>query len=134
VGILQEFVKNFQEIGKEDLLLVGGKGLNLGQLAKIPEIHVPAGFCITTDAFKEVVGGNRGVEELLHELSLLTIADKEEIRAACENLRSRIESLAIPEELERQIVSSIEKFGEETAFAVRSSATAEDLPGSRPLF
>lgn len=130
VDSLQTYVKDFSEIGKEDLMLVGGKGLNLGKLAKIPGIQVPAGFCVTTDAYKKVLDGNKEVGELLRELSLLTIEDKGEIRAASAKLRNVIESLTIPAEIEREILSSIEELGEDTAVAVRSSATAEDLPSA----
>lgn len=127
---MQTYVKDFQKIGHSDLLQVGGKGLNLGQLAKMPGIQVPAGFCVTTDAFKKMLAGHTEAEELLGKLSLLTRDDKEKIREVSAHLRSLVESLAIPLEIEQEIISAIEELGEGTAFAVRSSATAEDLPAA----
>ncbi|MGK7379268.1 phosphoenolpyruvate synthase [Planococcus sp. 1R117A] len=125
---MQKYVKDFQEIGKEDLLLVGGKGLNLGELAKVPTVQVPSGFCVTTEAFKQVLNGNAEVLALLQQVADLTAADKERIKELSAELRNAMEQTEMPEEIEREIVSSFQRSGEHFAYAVRSSATAEDLP------
>ncbi|MDN7246404.1 phosphoenolpyruvate synthase [Planococcus shenhongbingii] len=125
---MQKYVKDFQEIGKEDLLLVGGKGLNLGELAKVPTVQVPSGFCVTTEAFKQVLNGNVQALALLEQLSDLTAADKEQIKEVSAELRHAMEQTEMPDEIEREIISSFRRFGDKNAYAVRSSATAEDLP------
>lgn len=125
---MQKYVLDFGEVEKNDLLLVGGKGLNLAELAKVPGIRVPAGFCITTNAYKRIVKDNPLAAELLDELSELEITDLDSIRSISERLRNAIESTKIPEEITEEIIGSFEKRGSELTYAVRSSATAEDLP------
>ena len=53
------YVLDFQEIDQTQVALVGGKGAHLGELARIAGIHVPAGFCVTTDAFQRIVAAAR---------------------------------------------------------------------------
>ncbi|WP_422124606.1 phosphoenolpyruvate synthase [Planococcus sp. X10-3] len=125
---MQKYVLDFQEVEKHDLLLVGGKSLNIAELAKIPGIRVPAGFCITTDAYKRVVTDNPIIAEWMEELKELQATDLERVRFVSERLRNAIESTEIPEEIKQEIVDSLEKVGSQFSYAVRSSATAEDLP------
>lgn len=125
---MSAYVLGFREIDKTKLALVGGKGANLGELARIGGIHVPDGFCITTEAFKRVVGATPSMTELLDRLSLLKVEDRDKIRELSAAIRRVIEALAIPRDIHEAIARRLEQLGESNAYAVRSSATAEDLP------
>ncbi len=77
---MSSFVLGFQDIDKTQLMLVGGKGTNLGELSKIEGICVPEGFCISTEAFKRIIGETSSIHELLDELSLLKVEDRKKNR------------------------------------------------------
>ena len=115
-------------IDRTQVALAGGKGASLGELSRIEGIRVPAGFCVTTGAFRRVVAAAPGIDAALDRLSRLGPGDLEEIRAVSGEARRTIEALAIPDDLEATIVRSLAALGENAAYAVRSSATAEDLP------
>jgi phosphoenolpyruvate synthase/pyruvate phosphate dikinase len=122
------YVLDFQEIDKSNLMLAGGKGANLGELSAIKGIRVPAGFCITTEAYKKATENNAELNSLLDELTHLKAEERENISRLSAKIRMVIESLPIAEDSAEQIAAYLAKFGEKDAFAVRSSATAEDLP------
>jgi len=121
-------VLGFQEIDKTQLALVGGKGANLGELSRIGGIRVPSGFCITTDAFKQVLSQTPGLDELLNHLPALKVEDSEKIRELSAAIRSAIEATPIPADIAAEIAGQLAQLGENEPYAVRSSATAEDLP------
>lgn len=122
------FVLGFHEVDKTKLSLVGGKGANLGELSRIAEVHVPGGFCISTEAFKRVIGASSSVKELLDRLSLLKPEEHDKISEFSTKIRSIIEEIAIPREIADEVIAHLKTLGENNAYAVRSSATAEDLP------
>ena len=105
--------------------VAGGKGANLGELSKIERIQIPEGFCVTADAYVRSVESSDEFDALLGELSAEELTKVSEMSG---KIRGLIESLLIPAELEEEITTFPEKFGEKNAYAVRSSATAEDLP------
>jgi len=121
-------VLSFQDIDKTKLELVGGKGANLGELSRIEEIRVPDGFCITTDAFKRIIENTPQINDLLDQLSLLKVEDRDKIRELSGGIRSIIEKITIPEDINEEISRLLSRLGATNAYAVRSSATAEDLP------
>lgn len=121
-------IVGFNEIGKTDLALVGGKGANLGELTKIGDVEVPEGFCVTTEVFKEVVETSAEFGSLLDQLTTLKAEDRGQIGEISAKIRNVIEELDIPADIVSDIVSRLQDSGERSAFAVRSSATAEDLP------
>ncbi len=121
-------VLSFQEIDRTQVAVVGGKGAHLGELSRIEGIHVPAGFCITTNAFKQIMAEAPSVDDLLDQLSRLKPDDREAIRALSAEIRRAIEAIAIPDHLAAAITRALAQLGEHAAYAVRSSATAEDLP------
>lgn len=125
---MDSYVLSFKEIEKTDLMIVGGKGLNLGQLFKIKGLNVPEGFCITIKAFNNTLDNNQEFKKLLDKLSKININEKDEIKIISKNIRESIEKVEIPKGIEEEIVRYISILGEEHAYAVRSSATAEDLP------
>ncbi|KQL41867.1 phosphoenolpyruvate synthase [Bacillus sp. FJAT-25509] len=125
---MNSLVLDFHEIDKNQLLLVGGKGLNLGELSKIPDIKVPEGFCITTVGFQNAIEQNESYHALLDQLKTLNVKDRDQISEISKKIRDIILEVAIPSEVVNAVSNYLSKFGEELAYAVRSSATAEDLP------
>lgn len=121
-------MQSFKDIDKTKHLYTGGKCANLGELSKIEEIHVPDGFYVSTEAFKKIISETPTIDKLLEQLSLLNLDDREKIVEISAKLRKNIDGIIIPQSVEEEITSFITKYGKRTAFAVRSSATAEDLP------
>ncbi|HWD74208.1 MAG TPA: rifamycin-inactivating phosphotransferase [Solirubrobacteraceae bacterium] len=122
------YVLEFQEIDQTQVAVAGGKGARLGELSRIERIRVPPGFCVTTDAFRWIMAEAPTIDDRLDRLSRLKPDDREAIRALSAEVRWTLEGTAIPEELETAITRSLARLGEQAAYAVRSSATAEDLP------
>lgn len=126
--MMSSFVLCFQDIDKTKLKVVGGKGANLGELSQIQGIRVPDGFCISTEAFKRIIGETSSINELLDRLSLLKVEERHKIGELSGEIRSFIEGIAIPQDINEEIARLLSKLDEKNAYAVRSSATAEDLP------
>lgn len=124
----RSFVFSFHDIDKTKLAVAGGKGANLGELTRIEGIRVPDGFCISTEAFKKIMEESQAISELLDQLSLLKVEERHKIAALSGEIRRAIESIPISADIVEEIAAYLTKFNEKTAFAVRSSATAEDLP------
>jgi pyruvate,water dikinase len=122
------YVLGFHEIDRTQAALVGGKGANLGELSRIEGVHVPAGFCVTTDAFRRIVAEAPSIDDRLDRLSRLEPDDREAIRALGAEVRRILEAVAVPHDLAAAITGALARLGERAAYAVRSSATAEDLP------
>ncbi len=122
------YVLGFQEIDQSQVTAVGGKGAHLGELSRLGGVHVPPGFCVTTDAFRRVMADEPSVDEGLSRLSHTSPDDREAIRTLSAEVRRTIVGIAIPEDLAAAVTRSVAWLGEQTAYAVRSSATAEDLP------
>lgn len=121
-------VRCLHDLDATDLARAGGKAANLGELVRISGISVPAGVCVTTDAFARVVGDLPSIRERLEALSRLQTGDRDAIRAQSAELRRTIEGLALPAGLRAELHAAVVALGEHGPFAVRSSATAEDLP------
>ncbi|MEA2600729.1 MAG: rifampicin phosphotransferase, partial [Acidobacteriota bacterium] len=122
------YVLGFQEIDQTQVAVVGGKGAHLGELSRIEGIRVPAGFCVTTDAFQRIMADAPSIDDRLDRLSRLKPDDREAIRALSLGVRRTLEGIAIPDDLAAAITRPLARLGEQAAYAVRSSATAEDLP------
>ncbi len=127
---MSSYVIGFKEVDKTKLMIAGGKGTNLGELTKIEGIQVPEGFCISTDAFKRVIWGIPEIAKLLDELSFLNTKDRDKIGKLSSEIRRVIEETAIPDEIIEEITQSLSRYGEKKPYAVRSSATSEDLPNA----
>jgi rifampicin phosphotransferase len=121
-------VLGFEEIDQTQVALVGGKGASLGELARIDGIRVPRGFCVTTDAFRRIMASGLAISEALDRLTQLGPGDRDGIRTQAAELRKAIEAIAVPDDLVVAITGAVARLGEHVAYAVRSSATAEDLP------
>ncbi|MEV6476616.1 rifamycin-inactivating phosphotransferase [Streptomyces sp. NPDC051657] len=122
------YVLDLSEVDETRVAAVGGKGAHLGGLSRIEGIRVPDGFCVTTDAFRRAMADVPPIDERLDELSRLDPEDREAIGTLSARIRRSIEETAVPGDIAAAVSSSLVRFGEQAAYAVRSSATAEDLP------
>jgi phosphoenolpyruvate synthase/pyruvate phosphate dikinase len=125
---MHAYVLDFDEIDETQVALVGGKGSHLGELSRIEGIRVPAGFCVTTAAFELIMADAPAIEAWLDALARLQPNDREAIRALSAEIRQTVEALAVPPDVAAAIARSVASLGEQAAYAVRSSATAEDSP------
>ncbi len=118
----------FKDINKKDIPLVGGKGANLGEMtqAKIP---VPDGFCVTAPAYFYFVEQNQLQQKIKDVLTGLDVNDGKKLNEASRNVKKLILDAPIPDDLRQAIIEAYKKFSiKDQEVAVRSSATAEDLP------
>ncbi len=158
------FIRWFEELGKEDVPLVGGKGANLGELTNAG-IPVPPGFCVTAEAYKYFVNNVKvskaDIEKIMGEkarsgvlaevlaaapddarplqdwimdiVSRTNVDDSRELLDNTALIRELIDSMPMPEEIKTEVLDAYHKlsqrFNKDAVYvAVRSSATAEDLP------
>lgn len=126
--MIEQYVWDLQEVDEKQVAFVGGKGAHLGGLSRIEGIRVPTGFCVTTDAFRRITAEAPSIDDRLDQLSRLNPDDREAIRTLSAQIRRTIEGIAIPDDLAAAITRALARLGEQAAYAVRSSATAEDLP------
>jgi rifampicin phosphotransferase len=126
--MIGQYVLGLHEVDRMQVAVVGGKGAHLGELARIEGIRVPAGFCVTTDAFRRIMAEAPSIDDRLDQLSGLHPDDREAIRTLSAEIRRTVEGIAIPGDLSAAITRALVQLGERAAYAVRSSATAEDLP------
>jgi len=120
----------FEEVDKNDIPLVGGKGANLGEMTQAG-IRVPGGYNITIEGYDAFVEANKLHEKIMKHLEGLDVDDTAALQRASKDIRDLMEIQEIPEDLEKLIAKAYDKAikGFPDAFvAVRSSATAEDLP------
>jgi rifampicin phosphotransferase len=125
---MSRYVLDLQDIGQTDMVVAGGKGASLRELSRIDGIHVPDGFCISTEAYTRVIGEVPSMHDLLDQLALLRVEDRNAIVELSREIRRVIEGIAIPEDITEEITRHLSRHGDSDAYAVRSSATAEDLP------
>lgn len=121
------YVLHFNEIDRTRLPDVGGKGANLGELSRAG-FPVPRGFCITTRAYREFIAASPEMDRLLDSLDRLQPDQLDKISKLGKQVRDHLQTLPVPAGVQAAIVGAWKKTGEEKAYAVRSSATAEDLP------
>ena len=126
--MIEQYVLDLPEVGETQVAVAGGKGAHLGELSRIEGIRVPAGFCVTTDAFRRIMAEAPAIDDQLDRLARLDPGDREAIRAVSAEIRRTLEATDIPGDLAAAITGALARLGEEAAYAVRSSATAEDLP------
>src|SRR5438105_8269085 len=106
------YVLGFQEIDQTQVAIVGGKGAHLGELSRIEGIRVPAGFCITTDAFRRIVAEAPTIDDRLDQLSRLEPDDLEAIRALSAEIRRSLEAVPIPNDLATAVTRALAGLGE----------------------
>ncbi|HEY6462610.1 MAG TPA: PEP/pyruvate-binding domain-containing protein, partial [Polyangiaceae bacterium] len=127
---MNRYVVELQEIDPAHVAKVGGKAAHLGELTRIEGVRVPPGFCVTTEAFRRILEEAPSIDTRLERVSRLAPVDLEAIRTASAELRRAIEGVPVPGEIAAPIADALARHGERVAYAVRSSATAEDLPNA----
>jgi phosphohistidine swiveling domain-containing protein len=126
------FTCTLEDIGSTDLPLVGGKGANLGELvgAGLP---VPRAFCVTTDAYGTFLADSGLIGEILASLEGLDYESHADIDARASAIRDRLLDAPVPAAIEQAVLAAYAELeaelGADALVSVRSSATAEDLPG-----
>jgi pyruvate,water dikinase len=131
-----QFIKWFEEISIQDIPLVGGKNASLGEMFQrlTPQgINIPPGFAVTADAFSSLVAQSDISEKIYSMLSSLDTQDTSELAKVGHKIRAIIRNAGIPEEVAHEIRNAYAELCDRTGVAeldvaVRSSATAEDLP------
>ncbi|UPK63637.1 phosphoenolpyruvate synthase [Rhodococcus pyridinivorans] len=128
------YIQNLRETDRTAVSIVGGKGASLGELWRLvplrgntsaADVDVPDGFCVTTDAYRTVLSELPCVDDLLERLAK---AEPDDIAALSTQIRTAIEECTIPGDIAEAIAARVRELGEDVPVAVRSSATAEDLP------
>jgi rifampicin phosphotransferase len=122
------YVVGLPEIEQTQVAEVGGKGANLGELGRIEGIRVPPGFCVTAGAYRRIVAGAPSLDGVLDRLVGLRPDDREAIGTVSAEIRRAIEEIPLPDDLVAAVGAALARLGEHAGYAVRSSATAEDLP------
>jgi pyruvate,water dikinase len=130
-----KFVKWFEEIGAEDVASVGGKNASLGEMIRnLGEkgVNVPSGFAITAEAYRYMIEKAGIAQKIKGALAELDTHDMKGLSKRGERIRSLVSTATCPAELEEEIRAAYRgmesKYGRNVDVAVRSSATAEDLP------
>lgn len=123
------FIVSFKDVDHDDIALVGGKGANLGEMTKAG-FPVPPGFIVTSAAYEHFLGENKLQRKIKTMLAGLDIQNTVKLTRVSRDIRSLINHTAIPDTLATSIMKSYLVLGRNVLVAVRSSATAEDLPGA----
>lgn len=131
------YIRWFSELGADDVPTVGGKNASLGEMfrALTPHgVHVPNGFAITADAYRRTLELAGALPRLREALAGLDVKDVDDLARRAQLAREIIYAAALPEELASEIRAAYAQlraeYGADMTVAVRSSATAEDLPGA----
>ena len=119
-------ILNFDEIKKEDVLIAGGKGANLGEMTSA-KINVPRGFVITADDYRDFLKEN-SIDIFIENEIRKSENDEKALLNAADDFRTKIKAGKFPKLLENEIREKYFNLGDNVRVAVRSSATAEDLP------
>jgi len=124
---INPLILSFSDIRSSDLPLVGGKGANLGEMTNAG-FPVPPGFCLTTVAFQQFITSSPESDTLYTRLDSLSTDDIESVREVGEQVRQALVGIHIPSEIADAVRRAWQETDARAAYAVRSSATAEDLP------
>jgi pyruvate,water dikinase len=123
------YTLSFDEVDGTRLADVGGKGANLGELTRAG-FPVPPGFCVTTAAYRDFVRTSGEMDALLAALDRVSHEDLGTIGDLGKRVREHLEALAMPDGIRSAVLAAWRELGTAHACAVRSSATAEDLPSA----
>ena len=122
----QKFIAWFSEVNKDDVASVGGKGANLGEMANA-DIPVPGGFIVTAHAYYDFIEKAKIAPRIRSLLEPLDPADSRQLQEVAGEIKQTIMDAAMPPEIATEIKKAYQQLGKGLV-AVRSSATAEDLP------
>lgn len=123
-----QYIRRLDQISKDDFLLVGGKASNLGEMIKAG-LPVPGGFVVLTLAYQGFVKENNLQRNISKIIEKIDFNDTAKLEKVFETIQNWFKDSKIPEDIKNEIASAYQKLGG-GAVAIRSSATAEDLPGS----
>ncbi len=115
------------EIRNTDIPSVGGKGASLGEMTHVG-LPVPQAFVVTAQAFRRFLQLTKLEDPLFTILEKLDVDDNDALNATSEKVRAMVGTAKMPDKIKKEIIESYKKMGNQTVVAVRSSATAEDLP------
>ncbi len=123
----------FNEINRNDIELVGGKGANLGEMVSLLDDLVPDGFVVTASAYQRFIEFNHLNEQIKKIIKITNVNNSSELNQASKRINKLINNGAFPDNMAKEIMQSYLKLGElfglkQSLVAIRSSATAEDLP------
>lgn len=126
------YVERFENISKDDIGIAGGKGANLGELTQAG-IPVPPGFVITAETYQKFMDATGIFQTVMDILSKIDINDTNELQDAAEEIKQIIIETPIPEDISTLIIEAYNALSQRVGVddadvAIRSSATAEDLP------
>ncbi|OGM30707.1 phosphoenolpyruvate synthase [Candidatus Woesebacteria bacterium RIFCSPHIGHO2_02_FULL_42_20] len=127
-----KIVEEFSRLGKSDTEIVGGKGANLGEMTKAG-FPVPPGFCVTVTAYDMFLAENDISEGIYQILGKINVENTDELTSATASIQRLIKSSPVPKEVAHEVVKHYKKLSgvfQHALVAVRSSATAEDMPGT----
>lgn len=124
------YIINIKDSSAEDIAVSGGKGANLARLSGIFGIHVPDGFIVTAQAYGDIILSQPEIRALLSRLAGITFENSLEIADLSKQIREEIEKNILSADFIQAISGALLSCGDMHAYAVRSSATAEDLPGA----
>lgn len=122
-----KYILWFHEIDKDDVAKVGGKGANLGEMTKAG-FPVPGGFVVTSGAYTHMIEENNLEDKIKALLKDLDVENALALNRASASVQKLIESSPFPKDIETEVFKAYDKLGANSWVAVRSSATAEDLP------
>jgi pyruvate,water dikinase len=122
----QKAIVWFNEVGKKDVSTVGGKGANLGEMTQA-DIPVPPGFIVTADAYFDFLEKSEIKDEISNRLQTLDPSNSKQLQQVAAEIKQLILDITMPPELAKEIEQAYTQMGGGLV-AVRSSATAEDLP------
>ncbi len=127
----KQMVLWFKDIKKEDVPLIGGKSANLGEMFNYVQVPIPPGFSTTSFAFNEFLDSNKLREKIESAVKNIDVESESDLKKASSDIKSTIMAAELPKRLVSDLLENYHKLvKEENAefVAVRSSATAEDLP------
>ncbi len=127
-----KYIRSFHEVCKEDIPSVGGKGANLGELTQ-KGVNVPPGFCVTAKAYSDFIKERQIDKKINSIIDNIDYESTAELQIKAQQIRSLIEKTDMLETIEKEIRQAYSEFSDSVGLvdprvAVRSSATAEDLP------
>ncbi|MBI3900480.1 MAG: phosphoenolpyruvate synthase [Gammaproteobacteria bacterium] len=128
---MREWVVDFATLGMGDVARVGGKNASLGEMIHHLTslgVRVPGGFATTADAFRAFIDQNRLTQRISERLKTLNVDDLPALTAAGREIRDWVLAATLPKQLEQALADGYRQMGDNASVAVRSSATAEDLP------
>ena len=132
--MIERFVASLDEVDRTQLAACRRQGSEPGGAVAVEGVRVPAGFCVTSDAFFHVVAGVPTFDELLHRLSSVHPADRGAIQALSAEIRSTIEAMSMPADLVDAITRALARVGDRAAYAVAPARPPRTCrrPSSRP--